>query len=232
MKLTCNDTSLADQMSAKVFFDLLCRYFDLQDARVMDLFSRNGVLTIHNYHDVVESIDAFEIEGQYSRPLIDYGNVRAVIGCAYKNLEALTKTYDVIVIDSPQGLHTSADGEVHAEHFDMLKQVGRFVDGSAVICLYCNKTPYNKAEIQADGIVDDYSEYDFDEWMKKRADFYKTCDPQDISEEFMVEAYRQCLEDQGLSVRSVVMVPCFGDVKGYGSYGFRLGLEVSRESTD
>lgn len=226
MKVRQVHTSFADRKSAKMFFDVLHGMYDLKQMRALDAFARNGELTVSNYWDSVRSLECWELCREHEVELREYtNNVR--IGCSYRLIEHakdIKSRFDLIVIDTPQGLHTAEDGRVHAEHFQFLTRATSLIDEGGVIVLYVNKQPYDRRVMGSHG-YDEYKEYDFDRWMEARKQFYGMST---ISEEIALANYRQLLRLQGLNVRRVIQVPCFSDVKGVEPYAFRLGLEVSR----
>jgi len=223
------DVSEADKKSAQVFFDALFGIYDLKEARVLDAFARNGQLTVNNIAKrTVGSLECWELQEEHREDLRQYTGL-VYIGDSYKFLEGAIekgRQYGLIVIDTPQGLHKDSKGVIHAEHFDFFRQSLQLIAKSAIVVLYVNKSPYDK-NVEGSQGYDEYPEYDFKEWMKKRIEFYGV---EGVSESGALRGYQQALMDSctGLSIKSVLQVPCFSDVPGKDSYSYRLALELVR----
>lgn len=225
MRIRSIDVSESDKKSAKLFFDTLAGFYDFGE-EALDMFARDGALTVSCYAYKVQNLDVWELMGVHEKALRNFRPRDLVIGCTYQTLESCDRKYDLVVIDTPQGIHHDHQHVPHVEHFDVMRQVGRILKDRALIVLYVNKRPYNRDEVGDHG-YDQYDEYDFKKWMQARQEFYDY-DPQNLTEERAMAAYRRVLGAQGLSVKSQLTVPCYSDVPGFEPYAFRLGLEVSR----
>jgi len=230
MRVRKVDTTKADQESAQIFFDQLFRVYDLAKARVLDAFSRNGQLTVASYIQYLEDprsqLFCWELCSDHQKDLFTYTD-NVEIGCSYVRIkrEIIARSkYDVLVIDTPQGLHKSFDSIVHSEHWDFLGESIPLLADTGIIVLYVNKRPYNREEVGSYG-YDEYDEYDFKQWMVRRSQFYNFVSNR---EEDYVRRYREFMMEHGLIVKSMVIAPCFSDVVGIPPYSFRLGLEVVR----
>lgn len=225
MKVRQTDVSDADKQSAKVFFDAMFSFWDLSKAKTLDAFARNGQLTVENCVGRVGSLECWELGPEHEEALRKHtDNVK--IGCSYTRMGLMSSAgdYDLIVVDTPQGLHRSDLGDVCCEHFDFLKLAARHLSVGGIIVLYCNKAPYNKEESGSQG-YDEYAEYSFPDWMERRMEYYDSPTGM-VSEDKMIKTYRDVLRREGRAVRRILMVPCFSDVPGKEPYAFRLALEV------
>jgi hypothetical protein len=175
----------------------------------------------------VKAADAWELCPDHAQALRSMGAREIRIGCSYRSLEETQRRYGLIVVDTPQGVHANCQGERRVEHFGVLDRIDRLVAERAVIVLYVNRQPYDKAELGEHG-YDRYEDYDFGYWMNVRSFFYSTDVPDDVSEERALGAYRRRLSACGLRVVNTLTVPCHSDVAGYPPYAFRLALEVER----
>lgn len=226
MKVKTTHTTEADQASARAFFDALLAMYTF-DGPVLDMFARNGELTVASYRDKIAGpLDLWELGPEHTQALTEFDPRDIRIGCSYQSMMHTQNRYEMIVVDTPQGLHKDFMGRTHTEHFGVMREIGGMLADHAVIVLYCNKHPYNRAEAGSHG-YDEYEEYDFEEWMDRRSDFYGW-DARNVPEEAMIEAYRKVLHVQGFRLRGVHMTPCHSDVPGKDPYAFRLGLEVLR----
>lgn len=226
MQVKTVHTTEADRASAQVFFDALFGLYVI-DGPVLDMFARNGELTVAAYRDKIDGpLDLWELGPEHEDALWQFDPREVKIGCSYKSALATPNKYGMIVVDTPQGMHKDAYGKVHAEHFGVIRDIGKMLEDQAVIVLYCNKHPYNRDEAGSHG-YDEYAEYDFETWMGRRASFYGW-DAKNTPEEAMVAAYRRVLAEQGYRVRGVHITPCYSDVQDKEPYAFRVGLEVIR----
>lgn len=228
MKIRQHGTSESDRFSAQIFFEALASYYDLSDSYALDMFARNGELTVQCYRHKVQHFDAWELSEEHLVALEKLGAWDIKIGCSYAHARtAQEQKYDMIVIDTPQGLHSKADGSRACEHFDAIKAAAPLLKDEGLIVLYVNRKPYD-SRIHGSYGYDEYEEYDYDQWMAIRRAFYGS---EIIDEGKALEAYKIALGRLGFGVRDCVIVPCFSDVDGLPPYAFRLGLNVYRENT-
>lgn len=224
MRIRTVDVSQSDKQSARVFFAALLEMFEFET--VLDMFARDGALTVSSYVEKVPDLYLWELCPEHAEALSTYNPQQVRIGCSYRSMLQDFGTYDLIVVDTPQGIHSDYAGNPHVEHFDVVKGIRKFVGHRAVIVLYVNKRPYDRDEVGSHG-YDEYDEYDFGKWMVARQTFYGG-NPREITEAQALRAYTECLNAQGLTVRSVLTVPCFSDVEGVDPYAFRVAIEVTR----
>ena len=239
MKIKTVDVTEADYESAALLFNSLEALHDIYwpdqyKVKVLDAFARNGQLTIKNYqHWNGVEIHAWELSKEHEAALQSIASVKTVaIGCSYARADKVIATrivngdnpeYNMIVIDTPQGLHKSADGVVHVEHFDFLKKAWSFLpDKGGVIVLYVNTKPYNK-DVQGEHGYDQYEEYNFESWMNKREGIYGKFFPK-ISE--VIAAYENDAASFGWRLVNPLLIPCFSDVPSLPPYAFRLAFRV------
>ena len=221
------DTTAADQESARVFFDTLFAVYNLTGASILDAFARNGQLTVSNYVNKLalpkEQLHLWELMPEHEEALRQYTpHVR--IGDSYQLIQrAPANMYDLIVVDTPQGLHEDKSGKLHAEHWDFVEKSLISLKRSGLLVLYVNKMPYDAREKGSHG-YDEYREYNYDVWMEMRRDLYGF--ERSHADESFVAAYRRLLKGVGRDVQSMVVTPCHSDVEGLMPYAFRLGLEV------
>lgn len=225
------NVSVSDKLSAMVFFQALDGIYDLGNCRILDAFARNGQLTLASYAKVANASDivAWELSEEHEGALRKFTS-NVSIGCSYEKAilnEKSARKFDMIVIDTPQGLHKTGYGDVAVEHFNFLPLALNMLKPIGVLVLYVNKEPYDKNKSGSHG-YDEYAEYDFKKWMQVRQDFYGVQDGRYVDESQAVEGYRKFLLSWGWRLGGTVMVPCFSDVPGKNSYAFRLALQVER----
>lgn len=224
-------TSEADQQSARVFFAAVLGMFDLKKSVALDMFARTGELTVANYRKSVGEMHAWELMPEHEETLRENHNPDVVmIGCSYHTAQVAERDgfqFDFIVVDSPQGAHHDFASNTHFEHFDVVREVlPKIASEECIVVLYVNKAPYNKDEFGSHG-YDQYSEYDYANWMDARKEFYGS---EKITEEQAIAAYRKAVAEWA-TVEQVLTVPCFSDVPDYPAYAFRLALKLKRTHT-
>jgi hypothetical protein len=225
MKVRQIDVSDADCRSAEIFFRAVTSYWDLSKSHALDMFARNGALTVTNYIDHVRSLDLWELNPEHEHDLIDWMPDEIKIGCSYKHLEECDKQYDFIVIDTPQGIHNDWQGVPHTEHFDVLCKLPKIMADRCIVVVYVNMAPYDK-NVEGSQGYDEYEEYDFQKWMEIRADFYENEGL--VTEAVAISTYELLFEKHLFVMKNMLLVPCFSDVPGKEPYAFRLAMEFER----
>jgi hypothetical protein len=220
----------ADRRSARAFFDALgLTYYErMKNAEVLDMFARDGQLTVdaaqyHQYGGV--QLDLWELEDQHRESLEMFDPRDVKVGCSYKALAECRSKYDVVVVDTPQGVHSDFARQPRVEHFDVVRKLGPILKDQALVVLYVNKRPYDVRKFGEHG-YDTYQEYDYEKWMAHRQQFYGSAI---IGEGTALQAYKREFQMQGLSVVGVLLVPCKSDVEGVPDYAFRVALDLKRE---
>jgi hypothetical protein len=225
MQVRTVNVSDADGKSAQLFFDALTGFYDLSEARALDMFARNGQLTVSKYADKVRDVAAWELGPEHESALLALGpNVAVKIGCSYLTASWKDARYDLIVIDSPQGAHKDYMGTVHFEHFDAIQLVKRLAKDRCIVVLYVNRAPYDK-NVDGDFGYDQYEEYDFKDWMKARHAFYSHS-PYKLTDAAAIHAYAREFAFMGFDVVNTLVVPCYSDVPRKESYAFRVAFEI------
>jgi len=214
----------ADCESAKLFFSALTGFFDFSAVDALDMFARTGALTVVNYFHSVANFDVWELRPEHKDALEKYMPRDIRIGCSYQTLVTCVRRYGLIVIDTPQGLHTGYDGVVHTEHFEILQRLSSIMADRCVVVVYVNKRPYNKQHVGSHG-YDHYDEYDFNEWMENREVFYGDAY---VTDARALTAYERVFRGMGRAIANVVSVPCYSDVGELSPYAYRLAMEVVR----
>lgn len=238
---TVNATD-ADKASAVVLFKTLFGMRELfwptvrlsHSLRVLEPFARNGQLTIKSYCDDYNVIvEAWELNKEHLPALKAMPAVYSTsIGCSYgllaKYFDRLAAVPpDVVVIDTPQGIHHDENNSPYVEHFDFLQAVFTlFKKSGGVVVLYVNLDPYD-AKAQGEHGYDTYKEYDFVEWQKKRALYYHgTSTVVPLTASCALTKYEAEAKLFNLKLSLPLMVPCYSDVPGKDPYAFQLAFRV------
>lgn len=220
------ELQIRDKVWTSQFFHLVHEFYDLRGADALDMFARDGELTVQNYAYKVKNLDVWELSEIHQKALMEYRPRDLKIGCAYNQLVETQRHYDFIVIDNPQGVHHDGNHQRRFEHFSVIPGLAPIMNKKCVIVFYVNKQPYDKAEVGAHG-MDDYEEYDYKKWIEAREDFYQY-DPYNLTEEAAMRAYRAAFHRIGYKIKTQIIVPCHSDVPGREPYGFRLAIELER----
>ena len=177
MQVRTVNVSDADGKSAQLFFDALTGFYDLSEARALDMFARNGQLTVSKYAGKVRDVAAWELGPEHEQALLALGpNVAVKIGCSYLTASWKDARYDLIVIDSPQGAHKDYMGSGALRALRRHPARARLAKDRCIVVLYVNRAPYDK-NVDGDFGYDQYEEYDFKAWMEARARLLQPFDP-------------------------------------------------------
>jgi hypothetical protein len=222
----------ADKISVEAFYSVLFKTYDLADAQVLEAFARDGAITVSSYVQYLNhpktQLECWELNPAHERRLREY-TYKVRIGDSYELLlDAIIKgrTWDVIIIDIPQGLHSSSDKEIHAEHFDFLPLALRALNDEGVVVFNLNRQPYNRDEKGSHG-YDEYAEYNYQTWMRKREEFYGCVSHR---EEVLLGVYRQIAYEAGYVVKSFTVVPALPNVDGMEIYTSTVAMHLCCKS--
>ena len=69
MQVRVPATTDADRKSSQVFFNALTNFYDFSDTDALDMFARNGQLTVSMYKQKLRSVDAWELGLEQHRML-------------------------------------------------------------------------------------------------------------------------------------------------------------------
>jgi hypothetical protein len=160
---------------------------DISKRQALEAFARRGDWHTVDYAPKVAHVTAWEIDPGFEKDLrrkLPNGTVK--ITDSYQEMQTTDKKFDFIVLDAPLVPHGG-----HVEHFDLFPAVFRFIPDSAVLII--NLVPY----------VDTKWSYPlpFTEMhLKRRAEFYQTDHPENLSFDEMMETYKRQLKDNGFAL--------------------------------
>lgn len=225
---TRQEIDAADERAAQLFFNALVDFYDLKQLRALDMFARDGMLTVKRYFRDVKSVDCWELNEEHREALKVFHPREIVIGDSYKTVKFCTREYGLIIVDTPQGIY----GGGHVEHFDMIPLLPKIMADRCIVVLYVNKQPYDKFATGHYG-RDEYPEYDFKKWMKARDKFYGEVPwgsqhvIQYVTEVDALRAYNHHFLQYGFKAKSTLMIPCYDFADGLPP-SFRVALELVR----
>jgi hypothetical protein len=222
----------ADKISIGVFYSVLFNTYALAEAQVLEAFARDGAITVSSYVPFLKNpkkqLECWELNPDHEYRLLQYTDKVKIVESYQFMLDAIIqgRSWDLIIIDIPQGLHSSSDREIHAEHFDFLPLALRALNDEGVVVFNLNRKPYNRDEKGSHG-YDEYAEYNYQTWMQKREQFYGCVSHR---EEVLLGVYRQLAYDAGYVVKSFTVVPALPNVDGMEIYTSTVAMHLSRTS--
>lgn len=212
-----------------LFFHALVGSYELHKLDALDMFARAGDHTVSRYWSKVSSLSVWELHEEHREVLQSkFRPFEVKIGCSYVELRDSPRKFGLIVVDSPQGLHTDKDGLIRCEHFEVLPSLSRIMQDRCIVTFYVNKSPYNAAEVGSRG-QDTYDVFNWEDWMAHRARFYCTSTPAKISLSTAMAEYERLFLGLGFRVLSEIVQPCFVDGVGRPSACY-VALELVKLS--
>ena len=211
-----------DHRGADVFFNALAQCANLQDRRAVDMFARDGVLTVARYFDKVKTLDLWEMNPAFKTALEQIPANEVIIRDSYQTVVHCPGKYDFIVVDTPQGVYDCTLGQV-AEHFMFLPLLRKVMSDDCIVVVYVNKDPYVRDEVGNFG-RDRYDTHDHEIWMGYRRSFYGS---QVVEEGQAITTYKRLFDSMGFRTTKVLATPCWDDSPGLPA-SFRLALWLNR----
>ena len=96
--------------------------------------------------------------------------------------------FDLILIDNPIGVF--GESLEYCEHFDLINNIHKFIEDSAIIIFLVNKKPFFfKKFIQKNRL-----------WKKRRKEFYGDLDVENISIKFLLSFYTELFNNMGFDI--------------------------------
>jgi len=96
--------------------------------------------------------------------------------------------FDLILIDNPIGVF--GESLEYCEHFDLINNIHKFIEDSAIIIFLVNKKPFFfKKLIEKNEL-----------WKKRRKEFYGNLNIENISIEFLLSFYSELFNNMGFDI--------------------------------
>jgi hypothetical protein len=172
----------------KVLRELRARGVDLASQDALEVFGGRGNLHTIDYANSVRSLQVWEIEADREADLrrhLPQATIRIVD--SHRQIKETNDRFDLVVVDNSMSTY---DG--HCEHFDILPDVFRVVRDDAVVIL--NVIPFAPESTRQ------RFTYLFNpEQLQRRAEFYRTSAPENVSFETMVGTYHRRADDSGFA---------------------------------
>lgn len=218
----------ADRKGASLFFQAIKTFWsDWKDVEALDMFARNGELTVRHYVDFTDKLDVWDWNPSNIEPLQRFPVRRINVGCSFTALKTCPRQYDMVVCDSPQGMFHAEDGHDRVEHFEIVPQLHSILKDRSLVVLYVNKEPYDRGQVGHFG--HDYAErYHFGSWMLARERFYGIKDGRYLTEQEALATYQAQFARHGLKIVNMMITPCITAGLPGMPPAFRLALELVR----
>lgn len=222
--LTREQIDEADFKATDLFFNALMGFYDFSQLDALDMFARDGTLTVCRYADKVKSLALWEINPEWKDALSKFGAKEVHIGCSHEQMFNSEDKFSFIVVDAPQGVYTDWRGTQHSEHFDLIPDLPQIMQDRCIIVMYVNKKPYDASQ-HGDFGRDVYPNYSYQKWMDRRAAFYDVDDASEIDIADAMLAYRTAWKEAGYKSISEVVISCYDMGIGMPP-SFRVAFEL------
>jgi hypothetical protein len=198
---------------ARLVKELKRRQVDLGTLRALEAFGGTGVLQTVDYAGEVASLEVWEIHpGNEEALRRNLPGARIKIVDSYREIQTTAEQFDFIVVDAPAVTH----GGEHLEHFDLFPSLLRVAGPSALIVLsVMDRVRRGQKWLGAPGLPRE-------EYLARRARFYRTSKPATIAVDDMIPAYRDLIADHGFRLDWHLVQPKWRIFK-------YLALKVSRK---
>lgn len=207
----------------KIVKDLKTIGYDLSQMQSADFFARTGDFFTKDFSDEVKSIDCYEIESKYSTELHkNIPNAKIFIKDSIKFINNSKANYDLISLDSPQGIYGP-----YCEHFDFIHNIGNMFDKKCIVMFVVNLTPYDPKDVDNSNKRDDYGMSDNQEWYEIRMDYYET-DSKDISKEYAISFYTDLFQENGLDAKFLTSSFVPSHIDNVEPYVIRFAFELKK----
>ena len=182
-----------------LFRKLKARGLAIETLDALEMFGADGRRHTLDYRSKVHSLDIWELDTKYLTGLRQsFSDDQIRITDTYQELLATTKTYDLLVEDSPG--HLYGPNREYCEHFDLLSDyLFRVARPSTVIIL--TVVPQPLRQIPTARQLPTFTRH-----MQRRKQFYGTNDPENVPVETMIPGYRRVLEANGFALEWHVSV--------------------------
>lgn len=148
----------------------------LKDKFALDFFAREGDWQTAFYAKKVKKVVAWEINPKFEEKL--YKNLpltaEITIGDSFKLALSETRKFDMIVIDNPQGCF--GEENFYCEHFEALSFIPKLLKKDGILVFNVKLKPWN----YNDNFI----------WQKRRNEFYKLNDCSNLTQDFVLEFYK------------------------------------------
>lgn len=167
---------------------------DLSSFHALEMFAREGDWHTTVYENQVKSLDAWEIDPAFQEGLrrnLPQANVTIADSIQEMKKPAHEGKYDFIVVDTPMNRY--GPNNEYCEHFDVVPAVCRLLANRGILIFNVNTKPYNFDR--------------FDEWQKRREEYYGLEDTSNLSLKFLLDFYKGMFEQEGYTVEKAFSVP-------------------------
>ena len=171
----------------------------------------------------MHSLEIWEIQEKYREALkANLPNAEVKITDSFEEIRRTANKYSLVVIDNSMGTYMDdpiPGGVVttYCEHFELFPDVFRVLKDSAILIV--NVIPWANVAAR-----EKYPDLFNKTQLERRAQFYNTTTPDDISLEKLEETYRQLAKQNGFNLDW-----SFSEQRGGTGIVYYLVLKVSRQ---
>jgi len=189
--------ALGRSPTQKVLRELEHRGLCVHDMRALEVFAHCGFLHGKDFHQRVGSLEAWELDAQQEPALRrNLPGAQVKITDSYAEIRTTPRQFDLIVVDNPESIY--GDRGQYREHFQMLPEVFRVAEDSAVLIMNA-LVGYPPGDRAGRKFTTEQLEY--------RRQFYETDHPEMIPLEEMARVYWRLLNAHGFEMEWYFTVP-------------------------
>jgi hypothetical protein len=195
----------------------------LKTLDALEVFGRDGKWQATCYGPLVNSLEIWEIQEKYREALkTNLPGAEVKITDSFQEIRRTTKKYSLVVIDNSMGtyLDDPIPGGVvttYCEHFELFPDVFQVLKDSAILIV--NVIPWANVASR-----EKYPDLFNKTQLERRAQFYNTTSPDDISLEKLEETYQQLAKQNGFNLDW-----SFSEQRGGTGIVYYLVLKISRQ---
>lgn len=169
----------------RVLNEIKRRNVKLKELDALEIFGKDGLEHTRTYSDVVRSLEVWEMNSRWHAQLVrNLPSAVIKITDSYEEIKNSTSKYTFIVIDDPIGLFSSN----HCDNFDFFPDlIFKITKDEALLII--NIVPVLDAVTLAF-----FTNLSNKEYLERRASFYDTDDPKNISFDHIVSTYERFIE--------------------------------------
>ena len=175
------------------------RNLDLRSMDALEVFGRDGHWHTQYYAPLIRSLEVWEIQDKYREVLHkNFPAAKVKITDSFQEIKQTLSKYDLVVVDNSMGIfvddpYHGSTPTTYCEHFDLFPAIFRVLKDEAVIIVNVipatNEAAMGKYPLLFDSVQ-----------LSRRAKFYQTDHPDNISLDDMREAYRRIMAENGFKL--------------------------------
>ena len=163
---------------------------DFSKLNAIELFGRDGTWQTKKFAEKVKDIEIWEINPKWENKLkenIPNAVVKIRDSISMLKTEGELPKFDLIIIDNPMNVfgNTQKDSDVYCEHFEVLEKFHKLCQNDVLIVFNVNRKPFDYMKNPS--------------WVKRRNEFYKTTNTNDMKIEYLLDFYQNKFYELGFT---------------------------------